>query len=127
MSIDFLYLDQLVPTPAGPATALARPMDATMKQTCTGTVSSLDGVNWAKDACRYCCFRPRADADCPPGHPQHWWYGTGDGSHNPYRCQPAKRFLAEGGDLDQYPEQAQRLRYCIRYDPRTPRAKETPA
>jgi hypothetical protein len=38
-----------------------------------------------------------APPEIPPGHPDHWKYGTGDGAHNSWRCQALRRYLAEGG------------------------------
>ena len=119
-SIDFVYMDTLVPTAAGAATAKARPLDGTMTDTRLGTQQSLDGVNWAKDACAYCFYRTPAPAEIPPGHERHWFYGTGNGAHNPYRCQCAKRYLAEGGEIPQY---SAHLRACLRYDPRPPQQR----
>ena len=47
--------------------------------------------------CAYCMFRPLAPPEIPPGHQDHWKYGTGDGAHNSWRCQALRRYLAEGG------------------------------
>ena len=121
MSVDFMYMDTLAATTAGVAVAKARPKDSNMLEPRLGTQRSNDGV-WPIDACAYCCYRPRAPDDKPLGHPQNWFYGTGDGSHNPYRCPCFKRFLAEGGD-SAHSEFASHLRACLRYDPRENRAK----
>ena len=67
---------------------------------------------WASDACTYCHFRDRAPAGTPAA--ELWWYGNGDGAHNPSRCQPFKRYLAEGGDTALHPASAELLRTCLR-------------
>ena len=74
-----------------------------------------NGNDWAADACAYCHNRARA----PPGtKPEDdWWYGSGDGKHNPYTCQPLARYLAEGGDLEHDRSAAPHLRQCLYYRP----------
>ena len=54
----------------------------------------------------------------PPGHPEHWFYGTGRGDHNPRRCPCAKRFLCEGGDRVRQPKYAEHLAGCLKADKR---------
>ena len=113
--IDFIELDKLAATQAGPATAKARPNDPEFSCTRGGKPYSTDGV-WSPDACTYCAFREVAPAGTPPD--QDWWYGNGDGAHNPYRCQCFKRYLAEGGDVSADPQWVHHLRRCLRKDPR---------
>jgi hypothetical protein len=119
--IDFDAIDALAATTACVATAKFRPVQASglapaVPATRTGRPSSVqqtDGsYSWPKDSCAYCAFRPQA----PPGTAptDDWWYGTGDGAHNPYRCQPAKRYLTEGGDAGVDAEFAPHLRRCLR-------------
>ena len=114
--VDFMLLDTLAPTAAGVAAAKVRPADASMRGCRVGRPSSFDGNRWHEDACAYCFYRPRAPASTPPGHPDHWKYGTGQGDHNPYRCQPQKRFIAEGGD-EAHADFAAHIRQCLRVPP----------
>lgn len=114
--VDFMLLDTLAPTAAGVAAAKVRPADASMRSCRVGRPSSFDGNRWHEDACAYCFYRPRAPASTPPGHPDHWKYGTGQGDHNPYRCQPQKRFIAEGGD-EAHADFAAHIRQCLRVPP----------
>ena len=115
--VDFDKLDALAATSADVAVVKVRPDDATFKTTRLKRPYSqpnTDGTaTWAKDACAYCFYRARAPASCPAGHADHWWYGTGDGAHNPYRCQPCKRYLAEGGDVARQPEWSAHLQSCL--------------
>ena len=89
-----------------PETTLGRPVSALLSD---GTYS------WGPLACAYCAFREPAPAGTATG--DQWWFGTGDGAHNPYRCQPAKRYLAEGGDAAVDPAYAPHLRRCLRVAP----------
>ena len=89
-----------------------------MQATCIDKPNKDQGGNWAPDACRYCRFRPLAPPSIPPGHKDHWLYGTGDGSHSPWKCKPTKRFLLEGGD-SKTSAWADHLRQCI-YVPKAP-------
>ena len=50
---------------------------------------------FAKGACLYCLHRPLPKSDTPDS--EKWWYGTGNGDHNPYRCRAFIRYLVEGG------------------------------
>lgn len=113
-SIDFDKIDALAPTAAGVATARARPDSAAMNTTRMGRPRSEGGPGskWPADACTFCRFRPLAPAGTKPE--DAWKFGTGDGAHNPYPCQPAKRWLAEGGDLNLEPQYAEHLRGCLR-------------
>ena len=77
-----------------------------------------NGNSWAIDACKYCYYRPLAPAHIPPGHADHWWYGTGRGDHNPRRCQACKRFLAEGCDRQRHPRYADHMAQCVKADKR---------
>ena len=124
--IDFQALDRLAASAAGAATRLARPNDATMTQTRCGVPRSAGGFDtgqpavWDDDACAYCHHRERAPPGTDPA--DDWWYGNGNGKHSPHRCQPFKRFLAEGGDLTKEPLWASHLRTCIRCPPPSNRA-----
>ena len=82
------------------------------------TPGTNNGNSWAIDACKYCYYRPLAPAHIPPGHADHWWYGTGRGDHNPRRCQACKRFLAEGGDRQRQPRYADHMAQCVKADKR---------
>ena len=83
-------------------------------ETCT-SVASFDSIiiagrpegGWPADHCKYCKYRARA----PPGTPadQTWYYGTGDGAHDAVRCQALKRFIAEGGNAQKFPEAAKHI------------------
>ena len=114
--VDFYPLDALAPTAAGSATAKARPNDAQMQTTRLGPARSDENKVWAADACSYCYYRPRAPPNTAAD--DEWWYGTGDGAHNPYRCQPFKRYLAEGGDPATDSAYAGHLRTCLRCPPK---------
>jgi hypothetical protein len=89
-------------TELGPLLAQSRPSDHSMKMHRIGrarTDTGQWGGTWNTDTgCAYCAFRPLA----PPGTPEEdqWYYGTNNGGHSPYRCQPYVRFLAEGGGSD---------------------------
>ena len=69
---------------------------------------------WPADACAYCHFRPRAPAGTAES--DLWWYGTGDGAHNPHRCKAFKRYLAEGGDRSADPQFVDHLSACLKLD-----------
>ena len=116
---DFDKIDELAVTTAGHATAQARPADASRTTTRTGrptsTKNDRDQNEWAEDSCSYCHYRDLAPADVAPGSPLHWWYGTGNGKHSPYRCQCFKRYLAEGGDAAADPAAAPYLQNCLRF------------
>ena len=78
---------------------LACPSDASRSEARSRVVVRDDG-RWPHDACSYCRWRPLPPAGSPeasPSHADNWWYGSGDGAHNPYQCQPQKRWCAEGG------------------------------
>ena len=121
--IDFDAVGTLAPTAAGVATAKFRPAakwnSGGQPETTLGRpVSALlsDGTySWGPNACAYCAFREPAPAGTATA--DQWWFGTGDGAHNPYRCQPAKRYLAEGGDAAVDPAYAPHLRRCLRVAP----------
>ena len=85
---------------------------------------SINGsTDWSKDACKYCFHRPQAPAGTADA--DKWWYGTGDGSHNPRRCQPLKRFLAEGGDPSTDAQYASHLRGCLELNTNRHRAPQS--
>ena len=44
-----------------------------------------------------------------------WLNGTGDGTHHPMYCQSLKRYLAEGGESSNNPEEKAFLQGCLRY------------
>ena len=110
---DLDKLTSLSAGPAGVATRLARPGDATMANTRGGRERSDENNVWAPDACAYCFYR----APMPDGaaSADAWWYGNGKGNHSPYRCQCFKRYLAEGGDKAMHPEHAAALQSCLRF------------
>jgi hypothetical protein len=89
-------------TELGPLLAQSRPSDHSMKMHRSGrprTDTGRRGGTWSNETgCAYCAFRPVA----PPGTPEkdQWYYGTNNGGHSPYNCQPYVRFLAEGGGSD---------------------------
>ena len=117
--LDFTYLHSCSPTSADDALRHCWPVDATFSTTSPVRPKSNEGA-WAIDSCLYCFHRPRADPKEPAAaadHPENWWYGTGQGNHNPYRCKALKRYLAEGGDLATHPQFAVNLRGCLRVDP----------
>ena len=99
--------------------AKARPADKTLKVfRNTGRPESTPVTReWAVDACAYCAHRPAATdpAEKNPAHPNAWFFGTGDGKHNPYRCQCFKRFLAEGGDRSHSEREKKFLRDVLVY------------
>ena len=101
-------------TRAAAAVALAFPTDETMSEPREGRPAQdwrVDKV-WQAGACAYCALRPRA----PPGTPRNeqWWFGHGDGAHSPYGCRCLKRFLAEGGDTDAYPQYCTHLQRMLK-------------
>ena len=96
--IDFFKMDSYGENPyIASAMAQVRPADATLTKPRYGRSDST-----RPDNCAYCRFRPLA----PPGTPedQKYKYGTGDGNHSPHGCMPCKKFLAEGGDVSQFPD-----------------------
>jgi hypothetical protein len=68
---------------------------------------------WEKDACAYCYFRPKTSNAKEP-----WTTGTGDGGHNPYRCDAFKRFLAEGGESSNTESEKLFLRSALHFQTR---------
>ena len=119
VTIDFDYHDQIAQTTAGNATCLCRPSDASRTTTRLGRPKTTadNGGEWADDSCAYCLYRPLAPPDQPEGHANNWWWGTGNGKHNPYNCSPSKRYYAEGGDVARQPTHAPYLRACLRFPP----------
>ena len=106
--------EEMVGTRAAAAVALAFPTDETMSEPREGRPAQdwrVDKV-WQAGACAYCALRPRA----PPGTPRNeqWWFGHGDGAHSPYGCRCLKRFLAEGGDTDAYPQYCTHLQRMLK-------------
>ena len=121
--VDYEALDRLCAYKSRAAVALARPKNAELTEPEMGQPSPVEpstnnGNSWAIDACKYCYYRPLAPAHIPPGHADHWWYGTGRGDHNPRRCQACKRFLAEGGDRQRQPRYADHMAQCVKADKR---------
>jgi len=78
--------------------AEARPSDDTLSTHRVGRAKSDNGTWTNKNGCAYCLFRARAPAGTAEA--DKWMYGTGQGSHSPYRCQCFIQFLAEGGGPD---------------------------
>ena len=123
--IDFFRLEAGARSVVGKATAKVRPADRALKTTRMGaTRSDPETQEWPADACAYCFHRPKAPPGSPESdvtHPNNWWYGTGIGNHNPYLCQPSKRYLAEGGDKNgdnpDPPGSADFLARCLRFAP----------
>ena len=111
--IDFDRIDEIAASAAGASTRKLRPADAGMTATKMGrpVILSSSPVRWGDDACAYCKFRPLA----PPNTPlsQLHLFGTGSGAHNPYRCERAKKFAAEGGESNDTAN-AKHLQTCIR-------------
>ena len=111
--IDFDRIDEIAASAAGASTRKLRPADAGMTATKMGrpVILSSSPVRWGDDACAYCKFRPLA----PPNTPlsQLHLFGTGSGAHNPYRCERAKKFAAEGGESSDAAN-AKHLQTCIR-------------
>ena len=107
---------------AYPCAARARPDDSSMKvlRTDPERPSSDSQRVWPDDACSYCHYRPKATgAESAVGHPRAWFFGTGDGKHNPYRCKCFKRFLAEGGEPTNTAREKQFLRSALQYRERS--------
>jgi len=101
--------------------AKARPHDAEMKAPRVGPEQSTSGRSagrtvtpevWSINSCAYCFYRGKGT----PAEQQSnmfWFYGTGDGAHNPYRCQCMLRYLAEGGHRNADPAFVTPLRKCV--------------
>ena len=107
---------------AYPCAARARPDDSSMKvlRTDPERPSSDSQRVWPDDACSYCHYRPKATgAEAAVGHARAWFFGTGDGKHNPYRCKCFKRFLAEGGEPTNTAREKQFLRSALQYRERS--------
>ena len=103
-------IDKWAHGPVGVALAKARPNDATLTTVRTGRPDQIDG-QWPDDACSYCHYRPVAPPNTPAD--QRWFYGTGEGKHNPVVCACFRRYLAEGGDRTKDPGMASYLQACI--------------
>lgn len=104
--------------------ARARPDDTSLKKLRTEPERPISDKQrvWPDDACSYCHFRPKASgAEAVPTHPNAWFYGTGDGKHNPYRCKCFKRYLAEGGEPSNTSREKQFLRAALQYRERQQR------
>jgi hypothetical protein len=72
--------------------------------------------HYPTDCCKYCFHRPRQPASGPGSSPEEaWFFGTGQGAHDPTRCDCLKRFLAEGGSGDNIPLDKQRLQGILRF------------
>ena len=113
-------MDELAATAAGHATKHARPSDSTFGATrLRRPRSDPETKRWLPDSCAYCKFRQVRPSHLPAGD-DDWWYGTGDGAHNPYACDAFKRYLAEGGDVADHPNYVSHLRKCIRIVPARP-------
>ena len=115
--IDYARFDALAGTTASVAACKFNPISATPGELGIRTGLRRSGPDriWPADACAYCHHRPRAPPGTPPEH--DWWFGNGDGKHNPARCQPAKRYLCEGGDITVDPQWAPHLRNCVIHHP----------
>ena len=97
------------------AAALIRPTNMDLNDVYCGRCKSDEDWQWPADACKYCLYRPRAPNDrSDMSHESNWWYGTGRGDHNPYRCQAFKRMIAEGGEIKTYPQAAAAIRNALR-------------
>ena len=117
---DFDKITELAPTTVGHALCQACPNDATRTTVRTGRPKRPveRGGPWSPGSCTYCEHRPLAPANTKQS--ALWWYGTGNGAHNPYGCKAFLRFLAEGGDRRGQPEFVSHLQSCVRIPP--PRA-----
>lgn len=116
--IDFTAFLALADTAVGAQTRLAYPEDASRQATRSYKPWTPDRTPWPDDACAYCKFRPLPKAGVPDD--SHWWYGTGKGNHNPYRCRAFLRFLCEGGDVAAFPQDAEFLQRCVVIKSREP-------
>jgi hypothetical protein len=116
LTIDLYLLDRVAQNVnTAKAAALARPNDRSMTSARGGKVYSDQG-EWADDACAYCHNRTHhSTAGVPLENENNWWYGTGDGKHNPYRCPCLKRYLAEGGGSDNDAATQAALHNCLRW------------
>jgi len=115
--IDFDEMDRIAPFGPGAATRLCHPVDASMTATMLKRPRTADGQGWHINSCAYCAFRPRAPTGLAADHADAWYYGTGDGGHNPYRCDAAKRYIAEGAPEEglRRHQWADDIRQCLRY------------
>ena len=115
--IDFDEIDRISPYGPGAATRLCRPVDASMTATVLKRPVTAQGQGWHVNSCAHCAFRPRAPANVSADSADAWYYGTGDGGHNPYRCDAAKRYIAEGAPEDGTLRHAwaNDIRKCLRY------------
>jgi hypothetical protein len=112
--VDFDRLDNCVNAEGQRTTmfavaARARPADRSMQTPRLNMRPSTGGSKaWPADACAFCHFRPKQASVV-------WCAGTGDGMHNPYRCDPFKRYLAEGGEPSNSAEQKAFLQGCLQF------------
>jgi hypothetical protein len=96
--------------------AKARPSDIGMTAPREGQEQCLSPrgtipEEWGPAACAFCANRPK-DVSNIAGN-KFWWYGNGNGAHNPYRCACLKRYLCEGGDTTNDAAYAAKLRACV--------------
>ena len=76
-------------------------------------VRNKDG-SWPIDSCKYCRFRPVGTPEQMKGS-RFYMYGTGDGAHDPLKCQCCKRFCCEGGEpfnVDKNTKREDEAAYC---------------
>ena len=69
---------------------------------------------WPMDYCKYCYYRPRRDPSKASAN-SDWWYGDGQGNHDPHRCFPLKYFIATGGDSAKFGASSHRLQENLRF------------
>jgi hypothetical protein len=76
-------------------------------------VSGRPTAGWPSDHCKYCFYRAKAPPNTPAD--QQWYYGTGDGAHDAAKCCALKRFLAEGGNKQRFPDCAKYFTSALRF------------
>jgi len=113
-NVDYERLIEMSGTAAEAAVTLFFPNDSSISSMHRSKPDGGRGSTpqWARDACRYCHYRPKAPASGSPPE-DAWWYGTGDGNHSPYKCMCAKRYLCEGGRGKHNAEITAVLQGCI--------------
>ena len=94
--VDYNKVLALAPSSCGVALAKAYPADRNRQTVCDVIPKADASYQWADDACKYCLYRPQKQSNSDPKIPD-WWYGTGNGKHNPKRCGGPKMWFCHGG------------------------------